>query len=214
MLVAAYFLTSFVQGPKDDLNRLADKLAGLKRVSFSYRRDLNYQSDGYKHTLTAEMYVEFGRAWQPLRARYMATFPDGAEAFDGQSYWRRGKGKETENMFEPKAAYLDSLSVLKNSLIGLSYSLSAVAKEEGIALNVAKDSAGNSKISFELKGKELGITSPLSPVQITPRYEITVDAKSGLPTKIVEFLKNRNDTITTTFTNYNLAPKEPDSWNP
>jgi hypothetical protein len=212
MLIAAYLLTTLAQSPKDELLRLADAVGGLKRASFSYRRDLSYQSDGYKHTLTADMYVEFGRGWAPIRARFQATSSDSFEVFNGQTYRLMTKGKEMVREEAPKASYFDPLSVLKNSLIGLSASLRAAANDAGASIEFGKDATGNPKILLDLKGKELGLSKSLVPVEYTPRYEISVDTKSGLPTKIVQFLRNRKDTITTVFTNYNLAPKEPDNW--
>jgi hypothetical protein len=70
-------------------------------------------------------------------------------------------------------------------------------------------------MSFELKGKELGCGG-LTNVEYSPKYEITLDKRTGLPSKIVQYLKNRKDTITTRFLKYDLNPKDPapGAWTP
>jgi hypothetical protein len=190
-----------LQTSNDALTKLADRIDQLGSVAFDYRRDLNYASDGYKHTIAVRVYVEFGKTWRPLGARYRVISEAHDEGFDGVSYWCRLKGHTPIHMLSPEASYFGSVSVLRNSLIGLSASLRA-AKGSGKILESAGDT-----FTFELKGQEVSAAKPLVPVEYSPQYEIKVDSKSGLPVKIVHRLKDRRDTITTSFANYDLAPK-------
>lgn len=195
------FALCLLQTSDNALVKLADRIDRLKSVAFNYQRDLNYGSNGFKHTLAVRMYVEFDKSWQPLGARYQAKSPTFTEIFDGIVYLCRADSHEPVNIIGPDAKYFESVSVLKNSLIGLGNALRAAGKEAK-SLKATGDA-----ISFELNEKALASVKPLSNVGYTPRYEITVDSKSGLPVKIVHYLKDRKDTITTKFSGYDLSPK-------
>lgn len=183
------------------LVKLADRLDSLQAVSYRYRRDLNYGSGGYKHTLEADIHIVFDKTQLPLQIIYTAKGKGFFEKYDGVAFIHRGETEMQEKF--PKATYFDSHSVLKNSLVGLSRSLRAVAadSETKVKLSTAKD--GQVLLSFTLKEKELGISKPLTTVGYSPTYEITV-GQNEVPVKIVQRLKDARDTITTTFDKYNL----------
>lgn len=190
-----------LQVPNEALVKLADRLDQVRLIAFDYKRVLDYGSNGYKHELTARFKVTFGKDWYPLGAKFEAKSSAREEAFDGVAYWCKIKGRTEVEELTPAADYFEGVSVLKNSLIGLGASVRAAAKE-ATAVQVKPDS-----VTFELKDKELGICKPLLAVTYTPRYEIRIDPKTGLPVKITQFLADRKDKITTSFANYDLAPK-------
>jgi len=189
---------------------LATKLESLKVVAFAYERKLDYPGEGYAHTLKAEIYIEFGRQFNPIQARFQADGADWRRIFDGQSSFHQTNGKPAEDVIlNPKAEDFDSVSPLKNSIIGLAKGLRALTSNPKITFaNPAPH-----QFEFKLVKREL-CPSGITEVGYDPTYRFTLDPRSGMPSKIVHKLAKPNDTITTTFSNWNLeaSKRSASSW--
>lgn len=198
----AVALLTFADPGRDLAFQLASKLEKLERVTFAYERKLDYPSENYSHTLKAEIYIEFGRQFAPIQARFQATGSNWRQIFDGQSYFHQTTGKPAEHIvLSPKAGHFDSVSPLKNSIVGLAQSLRKLAGDT----NQEFDSRAPNQFELKLSKQELS-PAGLVGVSYDPTYMITLDAKTGLPSKIVHMLAKPKDTITTTFTDWNLEP--------
>lgn len=182
--------------------QLASKLEKLERVSFAYERKLDYPGENYSHTLKAEVYIEFGRQFTPIQARFQATGSSWRQIFDGQTYFHQTAGKPAEDIaLGPKANHFDSVSPLKNSIIGLAQNLRKLAGDT----NQKFDSRAPNQFELKLSKREFS-PAGLVGVGYDPAYTFTLDGKTGLPSKIVQHLANPKDAITTTFTDWNLEP--------
>lgn len=208
MFAVALLLTA---DPGRDLAlQLASKLEKLERVTFAYERKLDYPAENYSHTLKADIYIEFGRQFATIQARFQATGSNWRQVFDGQSYFHQTTGKPAEDIaLSPKAGHFDSVSPLKNSIIGLAKNLRKLADDPSQSFA----SPAPNQIEVKLSKRELS-PSGLVSVGYDPTYVITLDAKTGLPSKIVHMLAKPKDTITTTFTDWNLEPakRSAQSW--
>lgn len=182
--------------------QLASKLDKLERVSFAYERKLDYPGENYSHSLKAEIYIEFGRQFVPIQARFQATGWNWRQIFDGQTYFHQTAGKPAEDIaLGPKADHFDSVSPLKNSIIGLAKNLRKLAGDPSQSFAYPAPN----QIELKLPKRELS-PSGLVSVGYDPTYTFTLDGKTGLPSKIVHNLAKPKDTITTTFTDWNLEP--------
>lgn len=202
MFAVALLLTA--DSGRDLAFQLASKLEKLERVTFAYERKLDYPGENYSHTLKAEIYIEFGRQYAPLQARFQATGSNWRQIFDGQSYFHQTTGKPAEDIaLSPKAGHFDSVSPLKNSIIGLAQSLRKLAGDT----NQEFDSRAPNQFELKLSKREFSPAGLVS-VGYDPTYLISLDTKTGLPSMIVHHLAKPKDAITTTFTDWNLEPVE------
>ncbi|MBC8064424.1 MAG: hypothetical protein H7Y17_06320 [Chlorobia bacterium] len=201
MLSLLLVSASFISTDSAYALKLAERLESLQAVAFRYRRDLNYGSDGYKHTLEANVHIVFDKSALPLLLIYAARGKDFFDKFDGHSYTRTGDATIKEDF--PKATYFDSQSVLKNSLVGLAPALRAAIANIGAKVSSTRTDNGLVSLRIVLNEKEFGISKPLIEVGYFPTYEILVGT-NGMPAKIVHQLKDPRDTITTTFDKYDL----------
>jgi len=210
MLAAALvFVLLSEPTPVEVAEKLASTLEGLKSVSFTYKRDLHYKSEGYQNTLMASMFVAFDSKALPTRAKFRAVMPDATCAFDGVTYWIRSRNGAVREENPPKS--LGSVFVVKNSIFNLAPFLRSVVKTQPEALSLERET-----LAIATPGSEFDGAKVRDKVGYDPVYRIQIDPTLGLPTQITQQLKLPTDTITTTFSKWNLKPTEPkeSEWRP
>lgn len=201
--------------PVDDgsaaVERLIAALTSLDRVTYSYKRILDYPDEKYHRELSAETYVEFDRTARPVRARFQIEGPKWRQVFDGHALFYQEEGKTAQPILSPARADFVPLAPLKNSILGLATCLTELRERKLASFRLP----GSGRLEFRTQNVELG-PAGLEKVGYAPRYIIEYDLTTSLPIRIVQHLANEKDTIETSFRDWDLKPaaRPESSWLP
>lgn len=180
----------------------------LEQATYQYVRTLDYPVEKYHHVLKATVAFKKTNSKDPLRATFAVKSDYGQTTFDGKLLQFKSASNPANDsvILNPKARDFQSLPFLKMPLVNLAESLRAAMKVPGFKLEPqSTPNAESATFRITLPNQELSPCPPLEPVDYTPVYDITVNQKTHLPTKIVQHLARNNDTITVEFSEIQAA---------
>lgn len=199
------------------LRRLSKRMASLSRVSYHYRRELNYASEGYHNVLEGDVYIEFDPEHQPAGAIYQVHDAAGFEIYNGSEILHGIKATHTLQMTPVRSANgLEHVSYLYNSVLTLRLALPKLLGDTGVVKSLARLTDSSFEVDVRIPRAVLTATGKLLPLTL-PRditYRITVDRRSFLPQRVRETNSQNGDFRLVEFSRMNANPAKlpEDSW--
>lgn len=219
LLVFSAF-TAFAQPTADELiQKTVKKLSSLKTVSFDYRRELNYASEGFFHELKAASFLDFTSGDEVLGVRFQFRNDSDINTFNGSELFDLNlKGKIINVNNKPQANDFESNSYLTNSFVTLKNILPVIGSDKTIKKSVSMtevDDRNYYLLEFVLERASIDLYGKFSDVKLLRKltYRVMIAADSFMP---VEVLQRNGDVdfIKTNFSNINENPGAPaeNSW--
>ena len=212
LLPAVLLSTALVPSPPEPIDSILARLESLDKVSFTYRRILDYKAPAYHHDGTWRVVGEVQREGAlPFKRLWVENKDFGASGYDGRVYWSKDASDgKVRGTVEPKPTEFDDMSALRNNIFGLSRSLRAALKADPLSVRAIPDAGAHVVLEWDCVKSRPTISVPLEPMEVSCRFRMEFDKMSWLPIKITQFLVQEGDTITTMFSGWNLAPKVSD----
>lgn len=201
----------------DLLQKMSEALTSLTRVSYHYRRELNYASENYNNVLEGEVTIEFDPRRQPIGAIYQARNASGFNIYNGSEMLHANAATHTIQMVPVRSAKdLDHASFLYNSMLTLRFALPTLLSDPVIEKSIVRQDDSSVEISLRLPRAVLNATGTSSPITL-PRdvtYRISIDRKTFLPVEVRQTNSQNNDFMLVQFSNVNTKPAmlPADSW--
>lgn len=201
------------------LQKMLNQITAIKNISYKYRRELNYPSEGYFRETIADTYLDFTSDNQILGLRFQFSDADSLMIFNGSEiFYLDKKNKTIDVTNKPKRNYIDSVSFLYNSPVTLKNIIPKIIADKTIPRSLMETKINGKdfyvvefvidKFGFDLYGNFHSVK-----LERKLTYKITVDKNDFMP---IEVLQQSGDTdfIKTNFTNFDYKPSEPteNSW--
>lgn len=201
------------------MQKTVDKLARLKTISYDYRRELNYSSEGFFHELKAVAYLDLTSKDKVLGARFQFSGGGNFAAFNGSELFDlNGKNKTVRVIDKPRESDLTSNSYLVNSPITLKNILPKILADKTVPRGVVEvqiDKKDFYVVEFVLDKFGIDLFGEFAKTPLTRKitYRITISKDDLMPVEVLQ--KNGDvDLIKTSFSNINQNPAAPaeNSW--
>ncbi|HEX8736612.1 MAG TPA: TlpA disulfide reductase family protein [Pyrinomonadaceae bacterium] len=202
------------------LKKVSDRLHNVKNLKYTYRRELNYASEGYKNLLSAESFLDFTSVDKIIGVRYQFENEKTLLIFNGSEKFELDKkGKLMTINNKPAKDAFEGVSCFYNSPVTLRNALPVIASDETIPKTVTGKAGGNQsfyEIEFILDKKTLNAFGSYFPITLDRKikYRITVNKNDYLPVEVLQTNNANRDFIKTSFDNIEAdttaagAPKE------
>jgi thiol-disulfide isomerase/thioredoxin len=184
-------------------------LVSLHRVSYLYRRELNYASEGYHNILEGNVTIEFDPALQPIGAMYQAHNDAGFDFFNGSEIVSGMTATHTLQILPVRGSEaLERSSFLYNSMVTLRRGLPALLSDSAIAKTVTSQTATTTVVEVRISRAVLNATGTLSPILAArdTLYTITIDRATSLPIEIRQNNTQNQDSMLVQFMQVNTKP--------
>jgi thiol-disulfide isomerase/thioredoxin len=184
-------------------------LTSLDRVSYLYRRELNYASEGYHNILEGDVSIEFDPEQQPIGAIYQAHNDAGFDLFNGSEIISARTATHTLQISPIRSSEaLDHVAFLYNSMVTLRRGLPGLLSNSAIAKTVTLQTATTTVVELRIPGAVLFATGSLSPATAARDnvYTITIDRATSLPIEVRQINTQNSDFMLVQFTQVNTKP--------
>lgn len=205
--------------PETILKKVLVKLESIKKISFSYSREINAKSENYLSKINGVAFLDFTSKDTIVNFRFQNQTPTGNLIFNGSEEINMNDSDTTIDItYKPKRRNIESSSFLANSPVSLRYGLPEILKRQDIKKSV-RDTVINGKnyflASITLINSVLGYLGNIVPIttELNISYQIVIDKISYLPFMVIQKNNQFQDDYTLTmFENYNNRPAEPDEY--
>lgn len=193
--------------------KVAERLKSLKSVSYHYKREFNYPSEGYIEKGEGNMYLEFNKEFDLAGFRYQFQDDQGISVFNNSEIFNCSiseKGMTVIKIVNPVG--LEMRQGLFNSVVTLRNAFPTIISDASIPKHVV-DTVLNQKIyyllEFTLKNKFLnytGIGFSTTSKELSFNYKLIVDKATLLPLTLLQNTINSKDLNRTDFTFIDIHP--------
>lgn len=202
------------------LGKVLNKLTGLKTLSYTYNRVIDYPGEGYHDEATVNSYLDFEPAAQLIGLRFQFSNNDLLSIYNGsESFHCDKKGKTISVDNSPKAESFKYSSYLFNSYLTLKNALPAIIADHNIPKLLYDTAIANKRFfvaNVILKDKTLNALGEYVPTtkELKFSYKLIIDKSSFMPVEVIQNTINTQDLTKTQFTDINLNPaaKAEASW--
>jgi len=202
------------------LGKVLNKLTGLKTISYTYKRVIDYPGEGYHDEATVNSYLDFEPAAQLIGLRFQFSNNDLLSVYNGsESFHCDKKGKTILVDNSPKAESFKYSSYLFNSYLTLKNALPAIIADHNIPKLLYDTTIANKHFfvaNVILKNKTLNALGEYVPTtkELKFSYKLIIDKTSFIPVEVIQNTLNTQDLTKTQFTDINLNPaaKTETSW--
>jgi thiol-disulfide isomerase/thioredoxin len=219
-------LSGFSKIPNPDtdasevLGKVLNKLTGLKTLSYTYKRVIDYPGEGYHEEMTVNSYLDFEPAAQLIGLRYQFSNNDLLAVYNGsESFYCDKKEKTISVDNSPKAESFKYSSNLFNSYLMLKNALPAIIADNNIPKLLYDTTIVNKRFFVAdviLKNKTLDALGGYVPTtkELKFSYKLIIDKTTFMPVEVIQNTLNTLDLTKTQFTDINLNPaaKTETSW--
>lgn len=212
-------LPSFAQkvGPVEVLQKVSRKLADLKTVSYTFRRELNYETSGFLNQMQIECFLDLSSPDRLIGTKFQFDEPNFTFVFNGSEYFALNKKNKTF-VVKSKPAFtdFDSLPGFYDSLLTLKNSLAGIISDKSIPKTVVANASNKDVYVIEIILDSKIMTLDGKYFTTTPRkftYRLTVDRSTFLPLDLLRSNSVNKDFSRTSF-EYKKDPVMPaeNSW--
>lgn len=190
------------------LRMVNENLAKLKTLSYTFRRELNYESTGFVSNIQIESFLDLTPTEKIIGARFQFDEPNYIFIFNGSEYFLLNK-KTKKITIKKKPAFQDfeSLPGFYDSLVTLKNSLPSIISDKTIPKTISTGSIANKSfyiVEFVLDSKILTLNGEY--FVTTPRkftYRLTIDSSTLMPVSLA-----RNNSVNSDFTRTSFEYKD------
>jgi len=202
------------------LSKVLHKLAGLKTLSYTYKRIIDYPGEAYHEEMTVNSYLDFEPAAQLIGLRYQFSNNDLLSVYNGsESFYCDKKEKTISVDNSPKAESFKYSSNLFNSYLTLKNALPAIIADNGIPKLLYDTTIAHKRFFVAdviLKNKTLNSLGEyvLTTKELKFSYKLIIDKTTFMPAEVIQHTLNTLDMTKTQFTSIDLNPaaKTETSW--
>jgi thiol-disulfide isomerase/thioredoxin len=221
-----FFLSGFSKPPginadaSEVLGKVLNKLTGLKTLSYTYKRVIDYPGEGYHDESTVDSYLDFEPSAQIIGLRYQFSNNDLLAVYNGSESFHCDKKEKTISVDNsPKAESFKYSSYLFNSYLMLKNALPAIIADNTIPKLLYDTTIANKHFFVAdviLKNKTLNALGEYVPTtkELKFSYKLIIDKTSFMPVEVIQNTLNTRDLTKTQFTGIDLNPaaKTETSW--
>ncbi|MDP9081196.1 MAG: TlpA family protein disulfide reductase [Bacteroidota bacterium] len=202
------------------LNKVLTRLNGLKTVSYTYKRIIDYPGESYHDEMTIDSYLEFNPSAQFIGLRYQFSNSGLLTVYNGvESFYCDKKEKTIEVNYSPKLDGFKNSSNLFNSYLTLKNALPGIIADNNIP-KVLSDTTISGKqfyvADITLKNETLNSLGEYvhTTMELKFSYKVIIDKGTFMPVEVIQHTLSNKDITKTQFTDINLSPakKSETSW--
>lgn len=202
------------------LGKVLNKLTGLKTLSYTYKRVIDYPGEGYHDETAVNSYLDFEPSAQLIGLRYQFSNNDLLAVYNGSESFHCDKKEKTISVDNsPKAESFKYSSYLFNSYLTLKNALPVIISDNNIPKLLYDTIVANKRFfvaNIILKNKTLNSLGEYVPTtqELKFSYKLIIDKASFMPVEVIQNTLNTRDLTKTQFTSIDLNPaaKTEASW--
>ena len=219
-LLLSLFTNAFAQpknaSAEEILQKVSDKLESLKTLKYSYRRELNYASEGYFNEFNANGFLDFTSPDKIIGLKYQFEGDKSLFVFNGSEMFDLNKTDKTIRVqSNPAADYFLSAIPLYDSPITLKKALPKIIADKTIPKTIIEQN-DSYLVEFILDKKTLDTLGNYFPITQDRKifYRLTINKSDYLPTEVFRGNNLNKDFTKTSFTNLitNAAAPTENTW--
>jgi len=202
------------------LYKTLDKLKGLRTLSYTYTRIIDYPGEAYHDETTINAYLDFNPAAQVIGLRYQFSNDKFLAIYNGsESFYCNKKGKTIAVNYSPTLETFKNSSGLFNSYITLKNALPGIINDSAVP-KMLYDTTITGRVFYvadiTLKNKTLNSLGDYVPttMELKFSYKLIIDKITFMPVEIIQHTLSNQDITKTKFSDINFAPasKTDNSW--
>jgi thiol-disulfide isomerase/thioredoxin len=204
----------------DAWNAMTNKLASLKSISYTYKREINNSKNNYYDTLTGKCYLLFNYEDKQTVSQFRMESKDRILIYNGTEYFGLSKASKTYSLTEQASQKsFSNHSFFHNSLQTLRYSARQITSNDSI-LKHQRDTLIGGKtyklVQLDMFKKSLSYAANYMQFtkDVTIYYKVIIDPATWLPYQVLESNNIDKDGYgtKTVFTDINTNPVKPDEY--
>ena len=225
LIFCSYLITNVQaqtrQAP-DAWSAMTNKLASLKSISYTYKREINNSKNSYYDTLRGKCYLAFNYDDKQTVSQFRMESKDYISIYNGTEYFGLSKASKTYTLTEQASQKsFSNHSFFHNSLQTLRYASNEISANDSI-LKRQRDTLIEGKnyklVQLDMFKKSLSyaVNSMHFTKDVTIYYKVIIDPGTWLPYQVLESNSVDKDgySTKTIFTDIYTNPAKPEehSW--
>ena len=213
-LFATQLIAQEVLSPERVIQKVADKLASVKHLGYTYRFNYSVPSQNRSRVAQGVAFLDLKPEDGTSQFRFQFDFEDLKNTYNGtEQFYLEKKGKKLHVESKPMFKSQGNIS-LQNSPLSLKYALPRIIADKSIPKKVLLTLTGNRDhyvIEFSLYKGTLNSAGEISETgpDMTSKYQLKVDKTTHLPVEVIQTNDKDDAILTTTFSDITEKPPVP-----
>ncbi len=199
---------------------MTNKLASLKSIAYTHKREINNIKNNYYDTLRGKCYLVFNTDDKQTIAQFRMESKDYISIYNGTEAFVLSKANKTYTLTEQASQQsFSNHSFFHNALQTLRYAANEISKNDSILKSQRDTLIGNKtyklvQLNMHKRSLSYAASAMHFTKDVTIYYKVVIDPDTWLPYQVIESNSIDKDDYNTraTFTNINTSPVKPEEY--